>query len=316
MTPAAAHDASPAAAAERFEIPGSCEVLFKGWAAGHYDLPDALVGLAGAFRQLTVAEVSARQLAAAARDVSFKPHTRARAVQELVRVIVDTGSVPPDPEAPLVAELAAAEHAQYRAELLGDVRTKVQGQVEGKVRAAEPALVSGPLRTAFAAILADVGELAPALRAIRNLADPDRDLATAGPATRAAFLRLTELRARLDAILAAQQMLLVLVDGAMVTGEAHDPRGWFPDTKAEPLGDRASVTLSGFALAGPEDPLERLRWLATNPDASPALSTAAERYALWVGIRSRPRPSQRPVPPIDARAQELRREGATETGTN
>jgi hypothetical protein len=218
----------------------SVERLFRGHEAGAYDLPDDLLAAARA-----VPELAAKAVEAGAERDRLRPGRQGTLAQR---------------DAYDVADDAAHQAAK--------VAGAATGGIERHVEAHGDQLVTDFLRPAFDAALADARKVAPDLAGVdvTSTASVARGGATAGKA----FLALAAARARVDAILAAEDVICV----RRHTGTADG--GLFADCRNLPPPRPAR------GRAGPEHPLERLLWLAL--DAEPWCPTPSERHERWLDL--------------------------------
>jgi hypothetical protein len=258
---------------DRFELPNSCVArLWSGWAAGAYELPPGLVSLGRAALALDEAKAQAR---AAVDTHDLDDATLMEViVREAVNKTLNSGNVPADLAENLEARKAVRDREALRLRIIEAAFERVDTTYIAGA-AMDERLVATWLRPSFDAVVAAAAELAPAL-ASADVTHPE-SLASAQPAASTAYLRLTELAARMSAILAAVWTIETCFYGG--TPESNAGTYWFVDCLCEP-GPPIPPNNSR-SRRGPSHPLERLLWLATDSDARPYLSTFSERQAAF-----------------------------------
>lgn len=250
--------------------------LFAGWAAGHYELPSAVVAAASSTDKVNRLPESVLKVARTAVD----DRTGVKARQAAARRIA--GGADP------IGEAADLERAEAEAATID----RAAGLWRSASDIAEAALmgvivehadqVIGSLADAYWATLEGVREIAPHLAGV-DLGDV-RSMAAHGPAASRAYLALAEAGSRMSAILAAQQRIRIAADRGR-----EDRHRFFADTFADPRR-----TVEGLVPAGPASALPRLIWLATDASAAPwfpGLDEWDTRYRDW---QYRGNPQDRP----------------------
>jgi hypothetical protein len=259
---------------ERFTLPDTdLQATFAGWQAGHFDLPSDLIRRGSSYRDLSAGSAAARVARDDLRAVGER-ELRTRTVDAIVAATFETGTIPDDPARPLREARKAAEDATQNHDVLTEATARAASFLDSTATMLEASIVGKYLRPAFAAVLADVRRIVPALAGI-DLAEPPEGLAGTDAEGQAAFMILSRARIRLDAILAARDELGARVDSSASLPTVSDPRGWFRDVDAAPAGPPTGTIGAQFRALGPADPLSRLAWLSEDPAA--ALLTAAER---------------------------------------
>lgn len=263
-----------ATTAATFTIPGhSTETLWAGW--GVYSLPTGVVAHGRAYVALAAAAGAAKDAHDAAKAADGQA-ARLAAIDAAIAHAIATGAVPADPTAPLLAARRLAEDAALRLDILRDAVSRQGLNVESVVALAADEIAVEHLRPAFSAVLASVAVLGPDLAGVDVT---DTGSVSARPPAGPAFLALLAARDRLDAIHGALDVLRTRAHRGQ-----EDSGRLFRDTHAMPGGPDGRTTSAGRRPAGPEHPLERLVWLATDPDAEPWLPTLDEwdsRYRDW-----------------------------------
>jgi hypothetical protein len=258
---------------DRFELPNSCVAqLWSGWAAGAYELPPGLISLGRA--ALALDQARARARAAVDADNLDDATLMEVVVGEAVNQALNSRKVDADLAENLEARKVARDREAVRLRIIEAAFERVDATYIASA-AIDERLVATWLRTAFDEVVAGAAELAPVLAGV-DMTDPE-SLVAAGPAGSTAFLRLTELAARMSTILAA----VLTVETSFYGGKPERNAGtyWFVDCLSEP--GPPTPPNNSRNRGGPSEPRERLLWLATDSNARPYLSTFSERQAAF-----------------------------------
>lgn len=242
---------------ERPDLRGGDPALLRGWTAGHYDLPPAVVEAAMAADR--VHRLPEAILTPIRTELTARTDRQARAAA--AARIVAGGDLVAESEAILRADAALADVDRH-VSLWRDADAAGAAGVKAAIVAEADAIMT-LLSAAYWETLAGVREIAPVLAGATLTV---KAIAERGAEAGRAFLLLGDARARMDAILAAADRVRVASDRAR-----EDRRGYFRDCFTFPRR-----TVNGFVPDGPADGLARLLWLVSDREARPWFPSLTE----------------------------------------